>query len=56
MPTVTHPIIRTYPEVGRKSVPQHTISVEGYEEAELDEILAELFEHCFQPQFVYHYD
>ena len=58
-PAVTHPIIRTHPETGRKSVfanPQHTTSIEGDDKAESDQILAELFKHCFQPQFVYHHD
>ena len=58
-PAVTHPVIRTHPETGRRSIfanPQHTTSIEGYDEAESDEILAALFEHCFQPQFVYQHD
>ncbi len=55
-PPVTHPIIRTHPETGRKSVfanPQHTIAVEGYDEAESDALLEELFAHCFKDEFVY---
>lgn len=55
-PPVTHPIIRTHPETGRKSVfanEQHTIAIEGLPEDESDAILGELFAHCAQPHFTY---
>ncbi len=55
-PPVTHPIIRTHPETGRKSVfanPQHTIAIDGMDEAASDRILSDLFAHCARPEFVY---
>ncbi|MCG8542767.1 MAG: TauD/TfdA family dioxygenase, partial [Alphaproteobacteria bacterium] len=58
-PAVTHPIIRTHPETGRKSIfasPQHTIAIEGMDETESDAILAELFAHSTGPGFVYHHN
>jgi len=58
-PPVLHPIIRTHPETGRKSIfanPQHTISIEGYDESEAAEILSAIFERCFQPSFTYHHN
>lgn len=57
-PAVTHPICRTHPENGRKSVfanPQHTIAIEGMSEAESDAVLEELFEHCARPEFAYYH-
>ena len=58
-PPVLHPIVRTHPETGRKSIfanPQHTISIEGYDEAEAEEILSAIFEHCFQSSHTYHHE
>ena len=58
-PPILHPIVRIHPETGRKSIfanPQHTISIEGYDEVEAKNILAEIFEHCFQPKFTYHHE
>lgn len=58
-PAVSHPIIRTHPETGRRSIfanPQHTVSIDGYSETESEELLADIFAHCFQPRFVYHHE
>jgi taurine dioxygenase len=55
-PPVLHPIVRTHPETGRKSIfanPQHTRSIEGLDEGESREILDRLFAHCAEPEFVY---
>lgn len=55
-PPVMHPIVRTHPETGRKSIfanPQHTIAIDGLDETESDRILSELFEHCARPEFAY---
>ena len=58
-PAVTHPIIRTHPETGRKSIfanPQHTIAIEDMDESESDAILSELFTHSTGPDFVYQHN
>ena len=58
-PPILHPIVRIHPETGRKSIfanPQHTISIDGYDETEAENILAEIFKHCFQPKFTYHHE
>lgn len=55
-PPVMHPIIRTHPETGRKCVfanAQHTVAIEGMDEAESEAILSEIFAHCARPEFVY---
>ena len=55
-PPVSHPIIRTHPETGRKSVfanEQHTTGIEGVPEDESDAILSQLFAHCAQPTLTY---
>jgi taurine dioxygenase len=51
---VVHPIIRTHPETGRKSVyanPYHLVAMLGVPREEGDAILAELWAHCEQKQF-----
>tara|TARA_Y100001934_G_scaffold151826_1_gene182086 strand:- start:209 stop:1057 length:849 start_codon:yes stop_codon:yes gene_type:complete len=58
-PPVSHPIIRTHPETGRKSVfanEQHTIAIEGLPEDDSNAILSELFAHCARPEFAYFHD
>jgi taurine dioxygenase len=56
VPPVVHPIIRTHPETGLKSVfanSQHTIGIEGMNDTESQDILAALFDHCARPEFTY---
>ena len=55
-PAVTHPLIRTHPETGLKSIfanPQHTISIEGMDPLEANDILAELFAYGTKEDFIY---
>ena len=49
-----HPVIRTHPETGRKSLfvnPAHTVSFDGWTEQESAGLLAFLFAHQVAPEF-----
>ncbi len=51
-----HPLIRTHPESGHKSVfvsPQQTVAIDGLSQEQGQEVLECLFTHCFQDKFVY---
>ena len=54
-PPVDHPLVRTHPETGAKSlyIGNHASHILGMPEAEGEALLAELVEHATQPQFVY---
>jgi alpha-ketoglutarate-dependent taurine dioxygenase len=54
--TTWHPIVRTHPETGRKTLfinPGHTTVVEGMGAAKSEELLNALYAHCLQPAFIY---
>jgi len=55
-PGSTHPIVRTHPVSGRKSIyinSVHTELIEGMNNEEGGRLLLQLYEHCAQPQFAY---
>jgi alpha-ketoglutarate-dependent taurine dioxygenase len=51
VPSVTHPIVRTHPETGRRSlfVGMYSKGIEGMPEAEAQGLLSELLAHCTRP-------
>ncbi len=56
MPEATHPLVRTHPETGRKSLylnPNRMEQVEGMDRAGSDRLLDELIAHAIQPHYQY---
>jgi alpha-ketoglutarate-dependent taurine dioxygenase len=54
-PAVDHPLVRTHPDTGRKSlyIGNHSTHIPGLPEAEGVALLAALLEHATQKQFMY---
>jgi alpha-ketoglutarate-dependent taurine dioxygenase len=54
-PPVDHPLVRTHPVTGAKTlyIGNHASHILGMPEAEGDALLLELLEHATQPQFIY---
>ena len=54
-PPVPHPLVTTHPVTGRKALllGSHLSKIDGMSEEETEELVAELTEHCCQPEFVY---
>ena len=53
---VTHPVVRTHPDTGRKALyvnEGHTIGLAGLSEAEALPLMQKLFTFSIQPEFVY---
>ena len=55
-PDVAHPVVRTSPATGRKGLfinEGYVTRIADMPQAESDALLAELFEHCKRPEFLY---
>lgn len=53
---VTHPLVYTQKETGRKVLnisPWHAVGIEGMENAEGDELVAEVVDHLIRPELAY---
>jgi taurine dioxygenase len=53
-PQALHPVVRTHPETGRRSLfvnPSFTVGIECLDEAESDDLLSHLHAHCARPEF-----
>jgi len=51
---VLHPVVRTHPETGKRSIyvnPMFTLRIEELHASESDSLLRFLYEHCVRPEF-----
>jgi taurine dioxygenase len=56
VPDISHPVVRTHPNTGRKALyvfEGECVGIEGMPDDEAREIIAELTRHCIQPKFIY---
>ena len=56
LPSAIHPLVKTHPDSGRRSLYLSrlmTRAILGMDRTESDALLAELFDHCEKPDFVY---
>ena len=56
--TMSHPLVRTHRETGRKSLfinPVYTIEIESLSKEESDTLLFELYIHMAQEKYIYHH-
>jgi taurine dioxygenase len=56
VPDSVHPMVRTHPETGRKSLfvsPRFTTAIDGMADEEAQPLLDELFAHQINPDFIY---
>jgi taurine dioxygenase len=59
LPEVTHPMVRTHPDTGRKALyvnEGHTIGVDGMAKEAGQALLDELFEFSTGPEFIYRHE
>ena len=59
LPEVTHPMVRTHPDTGRKALyvnEGHTIGVDGMAKDAGQALLGELFEFSTGPEFIYRHE
>ena len=55
-PDIAHPVVRAHPNTGRKALyvfEGECVGIEEMSEEEGREIIAQLTQHCIQPQFIY---